>query len=193
MGLTGSIGMGKSTAATMLRKMGYPVFDADAIVRQLTSSQGSALPDIAHHFPEFFKDGEIRRKELAQRVFQDEAARKKLERILHPLVHRAREKFLSLHRGRRSEVVFLDIPLLYETGLERICDFVFLVTAPAFLQKDRVLARPGMNEALFEKIRSTQMQDWEKRRRADTILQSGLGRAFAWRELKKIIGKLNHA
>jgi dephospho-CoA kinase len=146
---------------------------------------------VAAVFPEALGgDGGIDRTRLGQRVFADPAALKHLERILHPLVRKSQERFLKLARGRRVPVVVLDIPLLFETGGDRRCDRVVVVSASAAVQRARVMARPGMSEARFRAILAKQMPDAEKRRRADVVVLSGLGRALTFRRLKRLVRSL---
>lgn len=187
LGLTGSIGMGKSTAAAMLRRLGVPVHDADATVHALFAPGGKAVAPVGAAFPGVVKDGAVDRAELGRRVFGDESALKRLERIVHPLVRAAERDFLQRHRRRRTRLVALDIPLLFETGGEKRCDTVIVVTCPAFLQAQRVLARPGMTPERLAAIRAKQMPDSDKRRRADVIVHTGLGRPPALRRLKRVV------
>jgi dephospho-CoA kinase len=183
--------MGKSTAAAMLRRLGVPVHDSDAVVHRLLAPRGIAVTAVAAAFPEALgDDGGIDRARLARRVFVDPEALRRLERILHPLVRASQEKFLKLARGRRVPVVVLDIPLLFETGGDRRCDRVVVVSAPAQVQRARVMARPGMSQARFRAILAKQTPDAEKRRRADDIVPSGLGRARTFRCLKRIVRSL---
>jgi dephospho-CoA kinase len=191
LGLTGSVGMGKSTAAAMFRRLGVPVHDSDAAVHGLYAPRGGAVAAVAAVFPEALGgDGGIDRTRLGQRVFADPAALKHLERILHPLVRKSQERFLKLARGRRVPVVVLDIPLLFETGGDRRCDRVVVVSASASVQRARVMARPGMSEARFRAILAKQMPDAEKRRRADVVVLCGLGRALTFRRLKRLVRSL---
>jgi dephospho-CoA kinase len=192
LGLTGSVGMGKSTAAAMLRRLGVPVHDADAAVHRLMARGGAAVARVAAAFPGVERDGGIDRRALGARVFGDDAALKRLERILHPLVRRDELRFLKFWRTRAADLVVLDVPLLFETGGERRCDCVAVVSAPFFLQRQRVLARPGVDEARFRAILAKQMPDHEKRRRADFIVPSGLGRAVTWRTLAHIVRLLRN-
>jgi dephospho-CoA kinase len=186
-GLTGSIAMGKSTAAKMARGLGVPVFDSDATVRALTAPHGQALPAIAAAFPSVVENGVLDRKALAQLVFNTPQKLHRLESILHPMVKRARQKFLqTATRHRRKRVVF-DIPLLFETKAERECDLVLVVCAPAFLQRQRILARPGMTAALFNSVLQRQMPAAQKMRRADIVISSGCGRGVTFRQLKKAL------
>jgi dephospho-CoA kinase len=191
LGLTGSVGMGKSTAAAMFRQLGVPVHDSDAVVHRLLARGGVAVAAVAAAFPEALAAaGGIDRIRLGQRVFADPAALKRLERILHPLVRKSQERFLRMARGRRVPVVVLDIPLLFETGGDRRCDRVVVVWASPAVQRARVLARPGMTQARFGAMVAKQLPDSEKRRRADDVVPSGLGRALTFRRLKRIVTAL---
>ena len=191
LGLTGSVGMGKSTAAAMFRRLGVPVHDSDAAVHRLLARHGAAVQAVATEFPGVLRpEGGIDRAALGARVFGDAAALKRLERILHPLVRWSQQRFLAAARAARRPLVVLDIPLLYETGGERRCDAVIVVSAPPFLQRARVMARPGMTEARFRAVLAKQMPDAEKRRRADYVLSSGLGRAVTFRRLKRLVAAL---
>jgi dephospho-CoA kinase len=193
LGLTGSIGMGKSTAAAMLRRMGVPVHDADATVHRLLGPDGAAVAVVTAAFPGVGKDGAIDRAELGRRVFGDLAQLRRLERILHPLVRRAETLFLKTWRRRRARLVVLDIPLLYETRGEKRCDQVAVVTCPAFLQAQRVLRRPGQSPARLAAIRAQQMADGAKRRRADHIVPTGSGRGPTWRKLSALVKEMRGA
>jgi dephospho-CoA kinase len=190
LGLTGSIGMGKSTAAAMFRRLGLPVHDADASVHKLFRAGGAAVAPIARRFPQAVERGAVNREILGRLVFGDAAALKDLEAIVHPLVRRERDRFLALHRRARRRAAVLDIPLLFETGGEKVCDFVYVVSAPAFLQRQRVLARSGMTESRLSSILKKQMPDREKRCRADYVLPTGLGRAATMRMIKKTLNRL---
>jgi len=189
-GLTGGVGMGKSTAATMLRRLGVPVHDADATVHRLMAQGGAAVAAVAAAFPGTLRDGAIDRKALGRRVFGDPPALKRLEAILHPLVRRDEIRFLKRMRARRVSAVVLDIPLLFETGGAARCDAVITITAPAFLQRRRVLARPGMTEATLASILARQVPDERRRRGADYVVPSGLGRAFTFRRLRRVLEEL---
>ncbi|GAB2177698.1 dephospho-CoA kinase [Dongia sp. agr-C8] len=189
LGLTGSIGMGKSTAAQALRQMGVPVHDADASVHRLMNHGGAAVGFIEAAFPGTALDGAIDRKELGRRAFADPAQLKRLESILHPMVREQERIFLRSARARRHRVVVLDIPLLYETGGEKRCDAVIVVTAPKFLQDQRVLKRPGMSRQRLDEIASKQMPDAEKRRCADFVVQTGMGKRASRVALARILKK----
>lgn len=190
LGLTGSIGMGKSTAADMLRRMGVPLHDADAAVHRLMARGGAAVPEIARAFPDAVVDGAVDRGRLGALVFNDRAALRRLEAILHPRVRQAARDFIKRQRRRGVPVVVLDIPLLFETGGERLCDAVVVVSAPRFVQEARVLRRPGMTRERLARIRAQQLPDAEKRRRADFIVETGLGKLHTLRRLRRIVKML---
>lgn len=186
-GLTGSIGMGKTTAAGMLRRLGCAVHDADAAVHRLTGPGGAAVAAIEAEFPGATKDGAVDRARLGPQVFGDPAALKRLEAILHPLVAAQRDQFLKSARLRRFPVAVLDVPLLFETGGDRHCDWTIVVTAPLVIQAQRVLARPGMTPEKLRDIRARQMPEAEKRRRADFLVWTSLGKAPVLRQLANIL------
>lgn len=183
LGLTGSIGMGKTTAARQLGSFGIPVYDADAVVHQLLGEGGAAVEPIGRIFPETLVDRSIDRHLLGARVFGDDRALSRLEAVLHPLVRRQERLFIERSRRRRKRIVVLDVPLLYETGASGRVDAVFVVSCPAFLQAQRVLRRPGMTLEKLTAIRKRQMPDWQKRRLADSIIPTGAGRRLALRTL----------
>ncbi|KJE34214.1 dephospho-CoA kinase [Thalassospira sp. HJ] len=191
LGLTGSIGMGKSTAAAMFRHLGVPVHDADAATHELMAPDGLAFDPIAKAFPDVIKDGRIDRQALGKIAFADPAVLKKLETILHPLVRTAEIRFLAKQQRLGRKMVVLDIPLLYETAGEKRCDRVAVVYAPGFIQRQRVLSRQGMTDAKFSAILSKQMPDIEKRKRADFIIPTGLGRAVTFQYIQGIIDQLS--
>ncbi len=186
-GLTGSIGMGKTAAAKQLRRLGIPVYDADAEVHDLMTACGAAVAPIANAFPSAIKDDGVDRGALGAIVYGDNDALRRLEAIVHPLVRRREDSFLRRHARRRSPIVVLDIPLLFETGGDRRVDATIVVTAPDFLQAQRVLRRSGMTAARLAMIRAQQMPDAEKRRRADFVIQTGLGKDEALRELNAAV------
>jgi dephospho-CoA kinase len=190
-GLTGSIGMGKTTAAAMLRRLGVPVHDSDAAVHRLIGRGGRAVGRIAKAFPGVVKDGAVDRAALGARVFGDPAALKRLEAILHPMVADEKGRFLRRWAGRRRKAVALDVPLLFETKGDRQCDATILVSAPASVQATRVLRRPGMTRARLAEIRARQMPEAEKRRRASDIVPTGLGYRLTLRRLTEIVDKLS--
>jgi dephospho-CoA kinase len=187
LGLTGSIGMGKSTAADMLRRKGVPVHDADAAVHRLLGPGGRAVKPVAALFPEALAGDRIDRNRLGDRVFGDTAALRKLESVLHPLVRRSSQDFLRSAARRRVPIVVLDIPLLFESGIEHTVDAVIVVSAPAAVQRQRVMRRPGMTEAKFRDILARQVPDAIKRRRATWVVQSGLGKFRTWRQLAQVL------
>jgi dephospho-CoA kinase len=171
LGLTGSIGMGKSTVARMFADEGVPVFDADAAVHRLQGPEGALVDRIEAEFPGTTGADGVDRGALAERVLGEPEALRRLEALIHPAVAREREAFLSDHRD--SPAVLLDIPLLFETGGERQVDKIVVVSAPADVQKERVLARPGMTQEKFERILVRQLSDAEKRDRADFVVETG--------------------
>lgn len=187
LGLTGGVGMGKSTASAMLRRMGVPVYDADTAVHRMMGKGGIAVAAVAAAFPGVERDGAIDRAALGRRVFGDDAAMKRLESIIHPLVRQDEARFLNAMRRRGAGLVVMDVPLLFESRRHERYDATMVVTAPAFLQRARVLARPGMTQARLAAIKARQMPDAEKRRRADFIVPSGLGRAVTWRCLRRVL------
>lgn len=190
LGLTGSIGMGKSTAARMLVRLGVPVHDSDAAVHRLLARGGAAVAPIGEAFPGVVADGAVDRGALGARVFADPPALKRLEAILHPLVRRSQQAFLTRCARRRVPLAVLDIPLLFEAGNDRRVDAVAVVTAPRFVQRARVLARPGMTAGKFASILARQMPDAEKRRRADFTIPTGLGRAPTREALERLVHRL---
>ena len=190
LGLTGSIGMGKSTAANMFKLLGVPVHDADSSVHYLLSKDTLVLKKVADRFPESFDGLSINRQILGSIVFNDIRARKDLETIIHPHVRMMSKYFLRNQSRIGTRLVVLDIPLLYETGSDSRVDSVVVVTAPKFLQLRRVLMRPGMNVKKLEGILKSQMSDYDKRRRADFIVETGLGKAYTYRALSRLVNLL---
>jgi dephospho-CoA kinase len=170
LGLTGSIGMGKSTVENFFAESGVPVHDADAVVHRLYA--GDAAPLIEAAFPGTTTDGTVDRARLAERVIGDAAAFKRLEAIVHPLVRREEERFLAKAEAAGAAVAVLNIPLLLETGGDKRCDAVVVVSAPAETQRARVMSRPGMTEEKFTNLLARQMPDAEKRRRADFVVDT---------------------
>jgi dephospho-CoA kinase len=183
-GLTGSIGMGKSTVAAMLRRLGVPVFDADAEVHRLQGPGGALLPAIEAAFPGMTGPQGVDRIALGRAVFGDTAALRRLQRIVHPAVRAARATFLQRHRSYRLVV---DVPLLFEGRGERFVDATLVVSAPAWMQRRRVLARPGMTPLKFAQILARQVPDREKRRRADFVVSTGRTRAETAREVRALV------
>lgn len=186
-GLTGGIGMGKSTATATLRRLRVPVFDADAAVHGLQAKGGRAVRPIGAAFPDAVRDGAVDREALRRAVLGNPAALKVLERIVHPLVRQEERRFMAAARRRGERLVVLDVPLLFETGGAGRCDAVIVVTAPAAVQRWRVLRRPGMTEERLKAILARQTPDKEKRRRADHLVHSGLSRHFAQRRIRQIV------
>lgn len=171
-GLTGSIGMGKSTTAGMFAELGVPVWDADAAVHRLYAAGGAAAPKIAELCPDAVQEGAVDRKRLKMWIASDPGVLSRLEAVVHPLVAADRADFIAAAARNGAPVVLLDIPLLFETGAERTVDAVVVVSAPADLQRQRVLERPGMTEAHLKTILDRQMPDVEKRKRADFIIDT---------------------
>lgn len=185
LGLTGSIGMGKSTTANMFRDEGIPVYDADATVHDLYRAEAAPLVEAA--FPGTVVDGVVDRAELGKRVLGDPEAMKRLESIVHPLVHRREQAFLASAGEAGAFMVVLDIPLLFETGGRNRVDRIVVVTAPPEVQRQRVLERPGMTAGKFESILARQVPDREKREGADYIIDTSLGMEAARRAVREII------
>lgn len=191
LGLTGSIGMGKSATAAMFATEGLPVYDADAAVHALYEKGGAAVAPLSERFGDILKDGAVDRAALRAKVVDDPDAMKALEQIVHPLVGQSQLNFRQQALESESKIAVLDIPLLFETGGDQRCDFVAVVTAPADLQKARVLARGEMSEEQFEQIRAKQMSDADKRARADFIISTAFGFDFARAHVQAIIELLN--
>jgi dephospho-CoA kinase len=188
LGLTGSIGMGKSATAAMFRALGVPVHDADAVVHALY--RGAAAPLIAKAFPGTVADGVVDRSALGKEVLGQPERLKELEAIVHPLVRAERDAFLAAAVAARAPVAVIDIPLLFETGGERDCDAVLVVTASREVQRARVLARPGMTAEKFAGIAAKQMPDAEKRQKAHFLVDTGRGFAAAERQVGDILRAL---
>lgn len=186
-GLTGSIGMGKTTVANMFRGLGIPVHDSDAVVHRLLGKNGGAVAAVAREFPDAVVNGAVDRRTLGNRVFADKRALARLESILHPMVREHQKRFLADTRRRRKPLAVLDIPLLFETGGERRCDLVVAVSAPPFVQSARVMKRPGMTAEKFRRILANQMPDVRKRALADFVVPTGLGKAASLRAVKDIV------
>ena len=188
LGLTGSIGMGKSTTARMFEEEGVPVHDSDATVHALY--RGAAVEPIRARFPAAVVDDAVDREKLAAEVLGKPDALRELEKIVHPLVRAETEAFLRKHREDGTEIVVLDIPLLFETHGEGRVDRIVVVSAPAEVQRERVLARPGMTVEKFEAILKRQVPDAEKRARADFVVDTGKGMDAARAQVRDIIGQL---
>lgn len=190
-GLTGSIGMGKTTAAAYLKRIGIPVHEADAEVHKLMAPGGAAVNAVMEAFPGVVTAGMIDRHKLGNAVFGKPAELARLEAILHPLVREDSIRWCEMHRARGAKLVVLDIPLLYETGRDKDCDLVWVVSAPAWIQRRRVLARFGITQDKLNAVLARQLPDSEKRRRADAVIHTGFGhtvsRWFIHRALDKAL------
>jgi dephospho-CoA kinase len=189
-GLTGSIGMGKSETARMFARLGVAVYDADAAVHALYAKGGAAVAPIAAAFTGVDVDGAIDRAKLSARVLNNPAEMKRLEAIIHPLVGQAQMDFLLAADAAGAGMVVLDIPLLFETGGQSRVDTVIVVSAPADLQRARVLQRPGMTVEKFEAILAKQTPDAEKRAKADFVIETGLGLDHAFAQTSAIVAAL---
>jgi dephospho-CoA kinase len=189
-GLTGSIGMGKSATAAMFQDEGCPVFDSDAEVHRVYAAGGSAVAPLEEAFPGVTRNGAVDRALLSDRVVGDAEAMNRLNRIVHPLLGAGRVAFFDAARAANAPIVVLDIPLLFETGGERNMDAVVVVSAPADVQRQRVLAREGMNEAKLDGILARQMADEEKRARAHFIVDTSQGFDAARAQVRDIIATL---
>ena len=189
LGLTGSVGMGKSATAKMFADEGVPVHDADAAVHALY--EGEAVPAIEAAFPGTTSNGKVDRGTLGERVIGHPDEITRLERIVHPLVARVRDAFLANAERDGAKVALLDIPLLYETGGETRCDAVVVVSAPADVQRERVLTRPGMTDAKFEAILAKQVPDADKRGRADFVVDTSKGFDAAREQVRDILARVS--
>ncbi|MFK0166018.1 dephospho-CoA kinase [Rhizobium sp. NPDC090279] len=187
-GLTGSIGMGKSTSAKLFAAAGIPVNDADAVVHDLYS--GEAVPLVEAAFPGATNDGKVDRQELSRKLGGDPSGFRRLEAIVHPLVRERERQFLERHRQAGADMVVLDIPLLFETGGDKRVDKIVVVSCDPQIQRERVLARPGMTEEKFNMILSRQTPDAEKRARADYVIDTGGSIEAAGEQVKEIIADL---
>lgn len=187
-GLTGSMGMGKSTTAQMFKEAGCPVFDADKAVHSLYNKGGAMVPIIRAVFPDCVKDGAVIRASLGKALRADPLNFTVLESFVHPMVGQIRKQFFERHK--EADIIVLDVPLLFETGGEKNVDHIVVVTAPASVQRQRVMARDGMNEALFKSLLERQMPDSEKRRRADSLIYTDKGLELARKQVQDILNKL---
>ena len=186
-GLTGSIGMGKSTTAAMFAAQGVPVYDADAEVHALYAKGGAAVGPVGEAFPGVVVDGAIDRPLLSRQVVGKPDEMKRLEAIVHPLVGMSRVDFFERAAAAKADIVILDIPLLFETGGEKRMDAVVVVSAPADVQRQRVLARPDMDEAKLDAILARQMADAEKRARAHFVIDTGQGLDHAREQVSEVL------
>lgn len=188
LGLTGSIGMGKSTTADFFRAEGVPVNDSDAVVHDLYRSE--AVEPVGRLFPGSVENGTVNRVELSRQLSENPAKFKELEAIIHPLVRAREGTFLERERAAATPIVLLDIPLLFETGGEARVDAIVVVTCDPEIQRARVLARPGMTVEKFELILSRQISDAEKRKRADFIIDTGQGLEAAHEQVRQVLAIL---
>jgi len=188
LGLTGSIGMGKSTTAKLFAELGVPVYDADAIVHQLYD--GEAVAAIEAAFPGTTADGKVNRTKLSARVVHDPAAIQRLEEVVHPMLGSSRQKFFADAEASGTPVVVVDVPLLFETGGEKRVDAVVVVTTSPELQRQRVLARGMMDDEKFNAILSRQMPDGEKRKRADFVVDTSHGLQPVRAQIKDILAEV---
>ena len=189
-GLTGSIGMGKSETLKMFAALGLPVYDADAAVHALYAPGGAAVAPVGAAFPGTVKDGAIDREALGRQVLGDPARLKELEAIVHPLVGAAQRDFLTRAEAAGHTMAVLDIPLLFETGGRDRVDVVVVVSAPYDIQRERVLARPGMSAEKFDAIRAKQMPDADKRARADFVIETDKGLEHASAQVRDLVAAL---
>ena len=190
LGLTGSIGMGKSTTTAMFAEEGALVWNADEVVHRLYAKDGAVVAPIAEAFPGVVIDGAVDRTRLAEALGRDDQAFRRLEAIVHPLVLAHRLEDLAAAQARGVKLAVLDIPLLFETRGQGRCDLVVVVTAPAAIQRWRVLRRPGMTPERLTAILARQLPDAEKRRRADRLVHSGLSRHHAQRAIRAIVREI---
>jgi dephospho-CoA kinase len=188
-GLTGSIGMGKSETAKLFAAEGIPVHDSDAAIARLYAKGGGGVDVIAREFPDAVRDGAVDRARLSALAVKDPAALRKLETLVHPLVTADRQDFL---RTAKEPVVLLDVPLLFETGADREADAIVVVSAPEAVQRARVLARPGMTEEKFERFKARQMGDAEKRQQAHYVVMTDKGLDHAREQVKMILADIRN-
>jgi dephospho-CoA kinase len=189
-GLTGSIGVGKTETARMFAAAGIPVYDADAAVHRLYAPGGEAVAAIEKVFPECVRSGQVDRACLSAKVRADRAALARLEAIVHPFVARDQESFVARSAAEGADMVVLDIPLLFESGSHSRMDVIVVVTAPEDIQRKRVLARPGMNENMLDQILSRQLADVDKRKHADFVVETDKGLGHAFEQVRKIVSQL---
>ncbi len=189
-GLTGSIGMGKSETAKMFARLGIPVYDADAAVHRLYAKDGAAVAPVEAAFPGTVRDGAVDRGELSKHVTGNPEATAKLQAIVYPLMAGERRKFLEAAAAAGAELVVFDIPLLFETQGEGAMDAVVVVSAPSHIQRARVLARPGMTAEKFDYLHARQMPDAEKRAKAHFVVVTDQGLEHAFEQVKMIVAAL---
>lgn len=190
LGLTGSIAMGKSFAASEFERWGIPVFDADKTVHGLLAKGGKGVSGVAALFPETVNQGEVDRKKLSGIVFQDKALLTALESVIHPLVAKEQKLFIAKATRQNKKIIVLDIPLLFEKGSEKTCDAVVLVTASFTMQQRRALGRQGMTPQKFFAIRRVQMPEQKKKHKATFIINTGLGKGITRRKILQVIKKI---
>jgi dephospho-CoA kinase len=189
-GLTGSIGMGKSETAKMFAKLGIPVHDSDAAVARLYEVGGAAVPVIEEAFPGCVKDGKVDRVELRKRVVDNPEEYKRLNALVHPLVGAENQKFMAKAIADGADMVVQDVPLLFETGGHARMDAVVVVSAPSHIQRERVLARQGMSPELLDSILARQMSDEEKRAKAHFVVMTDKGLDHAFEQVQMIVAEL---
>ncbi len=192
LGLTGSIGMGKSEAAKSFSRAGVPVFDADSSVHRMYLEDTDLIKQVGEAFLGVVKDGSVDRAALGEKVFGNDLEIKRLEEIIHPHVTKERERFLRLQKGAGEDLAVLDIPLLYEKGVDVFCDKVLVVSCPENIQMDRVMQRNGMTSSKLSAILAKQMPDAEKRKRADFIIETDKGIEVMDQEIKALINDLRN-
>lgn len=193
LGLTGSIGMGKSTVGEMFRKLGIPVYDADAEIHKLYARGGAGVEPIREAFPDAVVDDQVDRQRLSRLVVGNEAEIQRLEQVIHPLLAEGRAAFFEKAQKEGHNIVVLDIPLIFETGGEDRVHKIAVVSAPADVQRARVLARPQMTEEKFEAILSRQVDDVEKRKRADFVIDTHCTPEETFAQVKKLVEQLKNA
>jgi dephospho-CoA kinase len=189
-GLTGSIGMGKSETAKMFTKLGIPVYDADAAVAKLYDVGGAAVVPLEIAFPGVVKDGSVDRDALSKRVVGNEAETKRLQSVVYPLMGAERQKFLDDAKAKNADIIVFDIPLLFETGGQANMDAIVVCSAPSHVQRERVLARPGMTVEKFEYLLSRQTPDEEKRAQAHFVIVTDKGLEHAFDQVKMVVTEL---
>ena len=181
--------MGKTTAAKAFRRLGVPVYDSDSVVHEMLSAGGGAVEPVAKMFPGVVSGGAVDRTRLGDVVFGRSDKLSALEKILHPMVASQKNRFLAMSMRRRKKQVVIDSPLLFETGGDLACDITVTVSAPVFVQEQRVLARPGMSKERLGKILDSQLPDYKKRARSDFVVLTGLGQIDSFRQIYKILQK----
>lgn len=186
-GITGSLGMGKSTIARMLKMLSFPVFDADDQVKQLLSKNTAVISRISSTFPGIVEEGAIHKNLLADKIYQDEKALDALEQILHPMVRTACDAFINEQRKARSPIVFLDIPLLFEKGFDVFCDSVWVAWCDPQIRQSRVMKRSGLSRERIEKISQTQLSDDKKKALADQVIDTSSTKVETFRKVVAVL------